>query len=435
MKKLIFTLCALFSACFVNAEDDILSIVPFTTSSNVTVTYDEEDEEFTSGNSFDVNLIYSNDYIACEFKLYVPSGMFAFVEESVQPGDILPVKKSGAPYHETTIGAKASDIEGYDCYLVMAYHNAASPRTFTNDDSGKSLFKIYYGTKGIAEGVYPIYVKDVVLTISQSSYVSVEGVSTSYVKVGSPTDATLAVTGLVPSFVTSALNAETAITTLDLTQATAINGEFALLDSRSLKLPEKDITVEKGTYSRKAPQGFSTLCLPFAYTCSNENFTISPFGGLKNGKTLILSDVKTEVAANTPVIFEAKSVGDLTLSTSKSFNLNGSTSLAVAKDGVSLVGTYAKIAAPEGSYVLQSQKNVEGFYKVVGSTVPSVPANRCYLAGSAAGVKAIAFPDGATAIEALEADASNGDIYDIAGRRVSKADKGIYIVDGKKVIK
>lgn len=431
MKKLIFTICAFLFTCFVNAEDDLLGIVPFSTSSNVTVTYDEDEEEFTSGNSFDVNLIYSKDYIACDFKFYVPSGKFVFVEESAQGGEIMPKKSSGAIYHTTTIGKVDSDIEGYECYRVMAYHNNSNPRKFTAAVSGKSLFKIYYGTKGIEAGVYPIYVKDVKLTISATSSVSVEGISTSYLKVGSPKDATLAVTGLVPSFVTSALNSETAITTLNLTGATAINGEFALLDNRSLVLPEKDITVEKGTYSRTAPKGYSTLCLPFAYD-TNSNIEFNTFEGM-DGITLKLKAV-TKVDANTPVIFKATKAANMKLTTSSSFTLNGSTSLAVEKGSASLIGTFAKMEAPKDSYVLQSQSGNEAFYKV-GSTVPSVPANRCYLEGSVAGVKAIAFPGCPTAIDGIEADANESAIYDIAGRKVSKADKGIYIVDGKKVVK
>lgn len=435
MKKLVFTICALFSTCFVNAEDDMLGIVPFVAPSNETIAYDEDEEAFTSTNSFDVNLVYSKNYIACDFKFYLPSGMFAFVDESVQPGEILPVKKSGAPYHDTTIGKTESDIKGYDCYRVMAYHNSSSPKAFNNDESGKSLFKIYYGTKGIAEGIYPIYVKDVKLTISTTSSVSVDGISTSYVKVGSPKDATLAVTGFVPSFVTSALNNETAITTLDLTAATTINGEFALMDSRSLILPEKDVTVKRGFYIRNIPAGYSTLCLPFSYTCDDiELFT---FGGLKDGKTLVLTppdDADGEVNANTPVIFKATNAGTLELATSRPFKLSASTSLTVEKDGVSLVGTYAKLSAPKGSYVLQSQNDMEAFYKV-GSTQPSVLANRCYLTSAAGEVKAFAFPGCPTAIDGIEADANESAIYDIAGRKVSKADKGIYIVDGKKVVK
>lgn len=290
---------------------------------------------------------------------------------------------------------------------------------------------------GTPAGYYPVKLVDgkdgsyISTTFGEANSEIWLGEQTSYLKVGSPKDATLAVTGLVPSFVTSALNSETAITTLDLTEATAINGEFALLDNRSLVLPEKDITVEKGTYSRTAPKGYSTLCLPFAYTDTNSNIEFNTFDGM-DGITLKLKAV-TKVDANTPVIFKATKAANMKLTTSSSFTLNSSTSLAVEKGSASLIGTFVKMEAPKGSYVLQSQNDLEAFYKV-GSTIPAVPANRCYLTSDGA-VKAIAFPDGATAIDAFEVDASNGDIYDIAGRKVNKAEKGIYIVDGKKVVK
>lgn len=298
---------------------------------------------------------------------------------------------------------------------------------------------------GTPAGYYPVKLVDgkdgsyISTTFGEANSEIWLGEQTSYLKVGSPKDATLAVTGLVPSFVTSALNSETAITTLDLTDATAINGEFALLDSRSLILPEKeDITVEKGTYSRTVPSGYSTLCLPFSYTCGNKNIELFTFGGLKDGKTLVLTppdDADGEVNANTPVIFKATNAGTLELATSRPFKLSASTSLTVEKgDGVSLIGTYAKISAPKGSYVLQSQNDMEAFYKV-GSTQPSVLANRCYLTSASGEVKAFAFPGCPTAIDGLEANANESAIYDIAGRKVSKADKGIYIVDGKKIVK
>ena len=297
---------------------------------------------------------------------------------------------------------------------------------------------------GTPAGFYPVKLVGGKDAVNGSSYIATSaeanseiwlGEQTSYLKVGSPKDATLAVTGIVPSFVTSALNNETAITTLDLTAATAINGEFALMDSRSLILPEKDVTVKRGFYIRNIPAGYSTLCLPFSYTCDDiELFT---FGGLKDGKTLVLTppdDADGEVNANTPVIFKAANAGTLELATSRPFKLSASTSLTVEKDGVSLVGTYAKLSAPKGSYVLQSQNDMEAFYKV-GSTQPSVLANRCYLTSAAGEVKAFAFPGCPTAIDGLETDANESAIFDIAGRKVSKADKGIYIVDGKKVVK
>ena len=66
----------------------------------------------------------------------------------------------------------------------------------------------------------------------------------------------------------------------------------------------------------------------------------------------------------------------------------------------------------------------------------TVPANRCYLTAPAGSVKALAFPDGTlTSISEIQAADEKAVIYDLSGRRVSKATKGIYIINGKKVIK
>ena len=51
------------------------------------------------------------------------------------------------------------------------------------------------------------------------------------------------------------------------------------------------------------------------------------------------------------------------------------------------------------------------------------------------GVK-MAFIDGeATRINELNPAAANGSIYDLSGRKVNRAQKGVYVIDGKKVIK
>ena len=418
MKKVLF-LCIAALMSFSASAEDVIQAIP------ISATAGETGVNYLSVQCYRDS--YAN-LTQIQFNIVLPAGM-TLNAEPWDYGDDL-IKVTGG---RTKVYSHAIDVSGGadGNYLVIVSNT--SDEQF-NSGNGE-LVKLYYDiAPKMAAGVYPITVKTVKISGDDAKQ-HLLSESTSYVKVGSPKDATLAVTGLVPSFVTSALNSETAITTLDLTAATTINGEFALMDSRSLILPEKeDVTVEKGTYSRKVPTGYSTLCLPFAYTCGNKNFIISTYGGLENDKKLILNAAGTEVAANTPVIFKAGSAATLTLSTSKSFKLNASTSLKVEKDGVSLVGPYAKLSAPKGSYVLQSQNDMEAFYKV-GSTQPSVLANRCYLTSAAGEVKAFAFPGCPTAIDGIEADANESAIYDIAGRKVSKADKGIYIVDGKKVVK
>lgn len=418
MKKVLFLCIAALMSFSVSAED-VIQAIP------ISATAGETGENYLSVQCYRDS--YAN-LTQIQFNIVLPAGM-TLNAEPWDYGDDL-IKVTGG---RTKVYSHAIDVSGGadGNYLVIVSNT--SDEQF-NSGNGE-LVKLYYDiAPKMAAGVYPITVKTVKISGDDAKQ-HLLSESTSYVKVGSPKDATLAVTGLVPSFVTSALNNETAITTLDLTAATTINGEFALMDSRSLILPEKDVTVKRGFYIRNIPAGYSTLCLPFSYTCDDiELFT---FGGLKDGKTLVLTppdDADGEVNANTPVIFKATNARTLELATSRPFKLSASTSLTVEKGDVSLVGTYAKLSAPKGSYVLQSQNDMEAFYKV-GSTQPSVLANRCYLTSAAGEVKAFAFPGCPTAIDGIEADANESAIYDIAGRKVSKADKGIYIVDGKKIVK
>ena len=97
-----------------------------------------------------------------------------------------------------------------------------------------------------------------------------------------------------------------------------------------------------------------------------------------------------------------------------------------------LTGTVAAIARPDGSYILSNGTSGVGFYKDGATTIPGFKA---YLAAGGGGVKTFRFNE-ETAIEALESakEAGSANIYNLAGQRVTKAKKGIYIVGGRKVV-
>ena len=94
--------------------------------------------------------------------------------------------------------------------------------------------------------------------------------------------------------------------------------------------------------------------------------------------------------------------------------------------------------AGEG-YVLASKDGVTGFYKAkLTDGKFKNNAGKAYLPASAitAGARFISFDFGTeTAIESVESVENNAVVYDLAGRRVQGAQKGIFIVNGKKVIK
>ena len=100
-----------------------------------------------------------------------------------------------------------------------------------------------------------------------------------------------------------------------------------------------------------------------------------------------------------------------------------------------LTGVYtnATIAANANNYVLQTQEEGQAFYKVT-SDFTAAPY-KCYLTYDAAGEVKAFFLDfgGEDAISSIKAETENAEIFNLAGQRVNKAQKGIYIVNGKKV--
>lgn len=132
------------------------------------------------------------------------------------------------------------------------------------------------------------------------------------------------------------------------------------------------------------------------------------------------------ITANKPVLLKGNA--------GKSFPFNGKLikigDAKVAGKNVDFVGTYdASTTVKAGDYFISANK----LYKSEGST--TLKGTRAYIdAKNAEEVKL--FIDGIeTGISEINGTAvESGAIYNLAGQRVSNAQKGIYIVNGKKVI-
>ena len=191
----------------------------------------------------------------------------------------------------------------------------------------------------------------------------------------------------------------------------------------------------RATMAVNAEAKYGTFCAPFAVDVS-QDVTAYTVPSVDASGLLTLSEVTTSsIPANTPVVLYAENG----LETVEMFEVAVSGTPQV---GV-LTGVYEATEAPVGSYVLQNLSDKVAFY-LVSDPDPeeepiTVPANRCYLTldnNVSGSVKALAFPDGTlTSISEIQAADEKAVIYDLSGRRVSKATKGIYIINGKKVIK
>ena len=100
-----------------------------------------------------------------------------------------------------------------------------------------------------------------------------------------------------------------------------------------------------------------------------------------------------------------------------------------------LKGTAEPLVADGTQYVLAEKDGVIGFYQAQAGT--TIPAGKAYIEYVGAGVKGFFF-DGATGIDltpALSQREGASAIFDLSGRRVEKPVKGMYIINGKKILK
>ena len=200
-------------------------------------------------------------------------------------------------------------------------------------------------------------------------------------------------------------------------------------NSQNYDLAIEAATQAEVTVSCKAGK-YGTVIFPFTPNITaDENVKFYSVTGVING-TVQLEEAPT-LAANTPYMI--KNEGEENYSEAvQGWGAAAADNYTV--DMLTGVYTTATIAAGANNYVLQTQDGVQAFYKVASNFTAT--AYKCYLTYEApAGVKAL-FIDGnhTDAINGIEAQSENGTIFNLAGQRVNKAQKGIYIVNGKKVI-
>lgn len=318
-----------------------------------------------------------------------------------------------------------------------SYHVSIEKDDEVIKDVTGRLIDFYYNTSAMTDGVYPIYINNVVANYVENETEKVEKVDgfTSYVIVGTPTAQTLSVKAVLPAFVSDTLSTDNTVTTLNLAEARYILGELAL-DSKDLILPalEDDaVKAEKLSYTRKANSSYQwgTICLPFAIA-GTEDVRLYQLSSATSTE-LNLSPVDN-VEANSPAIFNSDS--DVTF-TSEDCSLFGTPVAADAVDGLTLTGVFATTQIYSGYFIANDAFWSAAADDLNGAGV-KVKSFRAYFEGTGSGAKIMnivaADADG---IETTEMNHRQDDnvFYNIAGQRVSNPATGLYIVNGKVVIK
>ena len=189
----------------------------------------------------------------------------------------------------------------------------------------------------------------------------------------------------------------------------------------------KSIKVQRAPISATIPtSGYGTIASAYALDCANLP------GGLKayqvtglTTTTVTLEEVKEAVAANTGLILKG------TASTAYDIPVVASGTDISSTNKLKAAVTATDIAANE-AYILQNGE----FHLVTAAS--SIPAGKAYLLASDVPspdpARSLNFTFDATAIKAVEGEIQNGEFYNVAGQRVAAPTKGLYIVNGKKIV-
>lgn len=196
---------------------------------------------------------------------------------------------------------------------------------------------------------------------------------------------------------------------------------------------QEPVRLYREVYTRKVTKGnYGTLCLPYSGTFTGAKLYAIEGKQMENGKVASISLVEADTLIRaTPYIFLA--TDDVLEVRYKGYYKSDLT-----KEADGLIGSYEATGVAEGMYVIsQNQVMKCGKNSKIGT-------NRCYINmddvpvtdAPAPGARVLYFNAGTTGIEEVDTEKPHSQqIYDLSGRPVRKPKSGLYIVNGKKIIK
>ena len=179
----------------------------------------------------------------------------------------------------------------------------------------------------------------------------------------------------------------------------------------------------KGIVNHISAAGYTTQYIPSTDVTIPAD--VEAYAGVINGSSLSLVAIEDAISMEDAVVLK----GDEGY---YSFVPTTGVSKAANND---LKGSDGNVDGGSNIYALSKQNDMVGFYPV--SSEIKIPAGKAYLDTTAEGVKGFTFVfDDATGLNNIDANVNlNEVIYNVAGQRISKMQKGINIVNGKKILK
>lgn len=201
-------------------------------------------------------------------------------------------------------------------------------------------------------------------------------------------------------------------------------------------------------YMEKAEQqnAFKTTALTVGEVSANVATYSSPFPvklpegvdayiAKQEGENIVLQKITGALPANTGVILSSENAAEYILTARTTETETEATEIA---DNKLVATTGSAVANDVNAYILSKNEN-KAVFKKLSATNRTIAQYKAYLkldAGTQPANLSLAFAgSNLTGIQNVtETSAKSKTAYDLAGRKVGKLQKGIYIVNGKKVI-
>ncbi len=197
------------------------------------------------------------------------------------------------------------------------------------------------------------------------------------------------------------------------------------------------------TLDRTFAAGWNTVCLPFATTVAALGAEqAQAFTAFANNTLTFTKVADGNLAANTPYLIYFEATKDLSAAPIYlPAEIESTTPEAVTFGDVTFTGNYTADKSMEGLYGVADQNGSQ--YIMMGGANSTLGSTSAYftVAGAQANAIRIQLEGGATAIDKVTTDGETFDVYTLGGVKVREnatnlngLQKGIYIVNGKKVV-
>ena len=199
------------------------------------------------------------------------------------------------------------------------------------------------------------------------------------------------------------------------------------------------------TLTRTIKAGINTLVLPFSMTQAEveTNFgtgaKVYVVNSYDASKGNISFTEKSGISANEPCLLKATKAGTSYNLADRTIVAAGSASPVLNGTNVSMTGSYAASSyIPKDSYVVSGGN----LYLVDNANTVSMKNTRAYLSvtnPTLTRTLTMTFGDeettGIATLKDDELEIETGTVYDLSGRKVKNPAKGLYIINGKKIVK